>query len=193
MSTLLTYSKSTTIYNRRLNINRTVKKVLDIRQYRQKVRNITVGVTLPESPLYVKGDSSQLVQVLMNILMNAEEAVKDRDSAEINISLAGDDKWVRISVADNGCGIPEENLDQVFHPFFTTKKVGDGTGLGLSTCYSIVTSHNGLIHAENNDSGGATFSIELPRIKTDIKKAGKNNRNGRKLVRRNNDSGRSGT
>ena len=68
--------------------------------------------------------------------------------------------------ADDGTGIPEENLYQVFYPFFTTKPVGEGTGFGLSTCYGIVTSHNGLIHAENNEMGGATFTVELPLAKS---------------------------
>ncbi|MEE8318982.1 MAG: ATP-binding protein, partial [Dehalococcoidales bacterium] len=69
---------------------------------------------------------------------------------------------VKISVTDNGTGIPKENLNKIFNPFFTTRGVGKGTGLGLSTCYGIVTAHGGLIHAENNDEGGATFTVTLP-------------------------------
>ncbi len=68
--------------------------------------------------------------------------------------------WAMVSVADNGTGIPEDKLNQGFHPFYTTKEVGKGTGLGLSTCYGIISRHDGLIRAENNEAGGATFTIE---------------------------------
>jgi len=98
----------------------------------------------------------------MNILLNAEEALREGNGGNIIIMTKAAEGWATISIADDGTGIPEENLSQVFYPFFTTKKVGEGTGLGLSTCYGIVTSHGGLIHAENNDMGGATFIVELP-------------------------------
>jgi PAS domain S-box-containing protein len=170
MSTLLAYRNGPTSSNRRLNLNRIIKRVLDIRQYRQNVLNIKATVNLPKNPIYVKGDSSQLTQVFINILMNAEEALMKKGERNINIDVSSDQEWAKISISDNGAGIPVENLEQVFHPFFTTKKVGDGTGLGLSTCYSIVTSHNGLIHAENNEMGGVTITIELPVIKQNAKK-----------------------
>ena len=69
---------------------------------------------------------------------------------------------LRISIADNGPGIPEENLGKIFEPFFTTKEVGVGTGLGLSTCYGIVRQHGGKMWVENGEHGGATFFFELP-------------------------------
>jgi len=81
-----------------------------------------------------------------------------------------------VEVADNGPGILPEHLQQVFYPFFTTKPVGKGTGLGLSTCYGIATSHKGLIRAENNEMGGATFIVELPLAKS------KKQRKSRKAV-----------
>ena len=170
MSTLLTYRNGPASGNRRLNLNRIIKRVLDIRQYRQNVLNIKVTANLPKKPIYVKGDSSQLTQVFINVLMNAEEALMKKGERNIIINVSGDQEWTKISVSDNGTGIPAENLEQVFHPFFTTKKVGEGTGLGLSTCYSIVTSHNGLIHAENNEMGGVTITIELPVTKQNVKK-----------------------
>jgi signal transduction histidine kinase len=116
-----------------------------------------------DGPLYVFGDKSQLSQVFMNIMLNAEEALNENSGGNIIIKTESDDEWARVSISDDGTGIPEENLNQVFYPFYTTKDIGEGTGLGLSTCYGVVTSHGGLIHAENNNMGGATIVIELPR------------------------------
>ncbi|MBN1600846.1 MAG: PAS domain S-box protein [Chitinispirillaceae bacterium] len=164
MSTLLTYRKRTVTNNRRLNLNRIIKKVMDIRQYRQSVLNINQTTVLPQEPLYIRGDYSQLVQVFINVVINAEEALRDRVGGNIQITAQAEHQWVKIEISDNGCGISNENLDNIFHPFFTTKNVGEGTGLGLSTSYSVITSHNGLIRAENNESGGAKIIIELPLI-----------------------------
>ena len=100
----------------------------------------------------------------MNIMLNAEEALDETSGGNIFIETASDDEWARVSISDDGTGIPEENLSQVFYPFYTTKDVGEGTGLGLSTCYGIVTSHGGFIHAENNHMGGATIVVELPKV-----------------------------
>ena len=81
---------------------------------------------------------------------------------QITVTSSVVGEWANVSVADDGTGIAEENLAQVFDPFYTTKVIGEGTGLGLSTCHAIVTDHNGLIRDENNETGGATFTVELP-------------------------------
>jgi len=133
-----------------------------MRRYAERVQNINVSTNLVGSPLYVKGDSSQLMQVFMNLILNAEEVLRNCNGGNIVVTTQIDGEWAEVSITDNGTGIPEENLSQVFYPFFTTKPLREGTGLGLSTCYGIVTSHNGLIRAENNERGGATFIVELP-------------------------------
>ncbi len=162
MRDLLTYSRRVQPRMRRVDLHGLIKKVMDIRQYQEKVRNITITNNLLKGPLYVNGDSSQLTQVLVNLVMNAEEALKESKEGSIVVTSQVDGERVKLSIADNGTGIPEENLNQIFNPFFTTKEVGKGTGLGLSTCYGIVTAHGGLIHTENNNMGGATFTVELP-------------------------------
>ncbi len=166
MTDLLTYSRRMGSQGRRLDLHKVLKKVIDMRHYAQMVRNINVTVDLHDGPLYVVGNSSQLTQLFMNLILNAEEALEELNGGSISISTRMDDEWAKISIADNGPGIPQENLQQIFYPFFTTKPTGKGTGLGLSTCYGIVTALKGLIHAEKNNTGGATFVIELPLAKT---------------------------
>ena len=162
MTDLLTYSRRVKYQVRRLDLHRILEKLLEMRRYTERVHNIVVTTDFAEGPLWVRGDSSQLKQLFMNLMLNAEEAVKESGNGQIKVTTSKDNEWARISVTDNGKGIPPENLKQVFFPFFTTKDVGEGTGLGLSTCYGIVTNHNGLIRAENNEDGGAVFIVELP-------------------------------
>jgi two-component system NtrC family sensor kinase len=111
-------------------------------------------------------DSDQIVQVLANLISNAQHAMPD--GGEIEIGLDGDDDRITIRVSDSGIGIPRENLDRLFDPFFTTKQVGMGTGLGLAVTHGIVKMHRGVITVESNNDlaagpTGATFVIELPR------------------------------
>jgi two-component system NtrC family sensor kinase len=166
MTDLLTYSRRTGSQGRRLDLQKVLKKVIDMRRYTEMVRNIDITADLQDGPLYVAGNSSQLTQLFMNLMLNAEEALGETNGGNISITTRMDKGWAKISVADNGPGIPQENLQQIFYPFFTTRPTGKGTGLGLSTCYGIVTAHKGLIRAERNDMGGATFIVELPLVKT---------------------------
>jgi len=162
MTDLLTYGRRAKFQMRRLDLHSPLKKVLEMRRYEQRVQNIIVSTSLQDGPLYVNGDSSQLMQVFMNLILNAEEALREPKGGNIAITTQATGEWARVVIADDGIGIPHTDLNQVFYPFFTTKEVGEGTGLGLSTCYGIVTGHNGLIRAENNEMGGAIFTIELP-------------------------------
>jgi PAS domain S-box-containing protein len=162
MTDLLTYSRRMGSQGRRMDLHKVLKKVIEMRRYTELVRNINITVDLHEEPIHVVGNSSQLTQLFMNLILNAEEALEGSNGGNISITTRADEEWVTISVADNGPGIPLENLQQIFYPFFTTKPTGKGTGLGLSTCYGIVTAHKGLIRAEQNETGGATFIIELP-------------------------------
>jgi CheY-like chemotaxis protein len=86
----------------------------------------------------------------------------DCATGRIDISTAVASGWVRIEFADNGCGIPAENLEKIFDPFFTTKEVGKGTGLGLTVAYAIIQEHGGKIRLESRSGTGASFFVELP-------------------------------
>ncbi len=111
---------------------------------------------------FVRGNASQLKQVLINIIVNAAEAMHGNGTLTITSYPSQDRKGVFLEFTDTGEGIPEENLTRIFDPFFTTKDVGKGTGLGLSTSYGIVEGHGGKIRVKSKVGEGTTFTIELP-------------------------------
>ena len=123
---------------------------------------------LPE----ILADSDLIKQVIMNILVNAKQAIEENGSIRVQTHLHNGRKMpesgnqripaVEISIRDTGCGIPEANLQRIFDPFFTSKEVGKGTGLGLSVSYGIVKSHGGEIKVESTVGEGTTFRIYLP-------------------------------
>jgi signal transduction histidine kinase len=114
------------------------------------------AVSLPR----VKGHPNQITQVLLNLVVNAAQAVQTRGVIELGISESG--QKAVITIRDTGRGIAPENLDKLFTPFFTTKASGEGTGLGLYVSRGIVEAHGGYIRVENAEGGGAVFTIELP-------------------------------
>jgi signal transduction histidine kinase len=119
------------------------------------------GITAP-LPLPIKGDPVQLQQVIVNLIVNAMDAVSKMPRVErrVTVSTARDDSFAELSVSDSGSGIPTEKIKEVFEPFFTTR--AQGMGLGLSIARTIVEAHKGQIWAENKATGGAVFRIRLP-------------------------------
>jgi PAS domain S-box-containing protein len=160
---LLTFARKHETVKQPSQINNIIEEVLKLRAYEQKVSNIAVrrhlARTLPEIPV----DYFQMQQVLLNIIVNAETAMLDaHHKGTLTITTRKVNGTVRIILTDDGPGIPKENLDRIFNPFFTTKEVGKGTGLGLSICHGIITAHGGNIYARSKPGSGATFVVELP-------------------------------
>ena len=120
-----------------------------------------VSVITPEA-LPILGDRIQLQQVILNLVMNGIEAMRDTPSENriISIRTSRIENFAQLSVSDRGSGIPDEKLNAVFEPFFTSK--AEGMGMGLSIARTIIEAHNGVISAKNRDHGGATFRIRLP-------------------------------
>lgn len=124
-----------------------------------------INIDIPDD-IFVYCNKVQIGQVLINILVNAAQAIKSQKRSELgNILIAAnaDDKYINISISDDGPGIPEEVINKIFNPFFTTKDVGQGTGLGLSISYDIIVKkHNGFISVNSQVGKGAVFTIKLP-------------------------------
>jgi two-component system NtrC family sensor kinase len=126
------------------------------------VENIKIIENIDEHLPRFRSDPAQLQQVLLNLLNNAIDAIDSASGGEIRITVAGNGNEILISLADNGSGIEPEHLEKIFVPFFTTKPVGRGTGLGLSTCYGIVDSLGGSIEVCSELGAGTVFTVHLP-------------------------------
>ncbi len=160
---LLTYVRGQGAERLPLDLRDPVRGALALRRNQLLGRQISVDVELPEAPVLVAGNSVNLQQVLMNLLVNAEHAIRGvRDHGHVWIRLAVQDGLARLTVEDDGPGIPPELLTRVFDPFYTTKPEGEGTGLGLSVSAGIVADHLGKIAASPRPGGGARFVVELP-------------------------------
>ena len=146
-----------------LDINDLATEVLELAHSEFIERNVAVTTRLTSSLPGIRGDHVQLEQVLLNLIMNACEAMADNNGTErvIEISTGGDGNGsLQLSVVDRGPGIPPEMIDRIFEPFTTTKT--QGLGLGLSICRSIISAHGGHLWAANNPDRGATFAFTLP-------------------------------
>ena len=151
-----------------ISINDTVEATLALRDYEMKVNNLEVVKELQVDLPRTMADSSQLQQVFFNIALNAEQAMTEahgRGTLTVRTRQVRD--FIRITFADDGPGIPKENLAKIFNPFFTTKPPGKGTGLGLAVCYGIVHEHGGAIRGDSQVGRGATFTVELPMVAED--------------------------
>jgi len=142
-------------------INEVVEKSVGIVDHQLGLKNVHVNMKLAPDIPEIIGNSNQLQQVLMNLAINAQQAMEP-DGGTVDIATYFDNDNVYISVSDTGPGISEEVVDKIFEPFFTTKAAGEGTGLGLSVTYGIIRDHKGDIRVERADSGGARFVIALP-------------------------------
>ena len=146
----------------RLDLNQVVNDVLQLFGPQVRRTGIQVHAELADDLPPVPGNRGKLQQVLLNLLINARDALNE----DGNITVTSFERNGRavIEVTDDGSGIAEEDLPQIFDPFFTTKGRGNGTGLGLSICYGIVQEHNGEIHVESNVGHYTRFTVELPAI-----------------------------
>jgi PAS domain S-box-containing protein len=160
---LLTFARKHAPSKQPTDVNSIIEGVLTLRAYEQNVSNIQINTKLTPDLPNVLADYSQLQQVFINIILNAEAAMLEANNGgTLTITTQRFDHSIRASFADNGPGIDKENLNRIFDPFFTTKEVGKGTGLGLSVCHGIIAEHGGKIYARSKPGSGATFIVELP-------------------------------
>jgi two-component system NtrC family sensor kinase len=152
---------------RPVDLNEIVRSALDLVAYGIRSAGIKVNADLAADLPLIHADPDQLGQVVTNLILNAQQALKDvPEPRRIRIRT----RWkaarsqLRLVVADNGPGIPPDLRLRVFEPFFTTKPVGAGTGVGLSICHAVVSAHGGSIEVDETQGGGATFTIRLPGV-----------------------------
>jgi two-component system NtrC family sensor kinase len=148
-----------------VDVNQVVRETLALRTYEQHVTNITVIDALAAGLPLVFADGHQIQQVLLNLVINAEQAmlsVKGRGILVVRTWHDVEQESVVLEINDDGPGIPDDLQPKIFDPFFTTKEVGKGTGLGLTVAYAIVQEHGGRIRLESRPNAGASFYVELP-------------------------------
>jgi PAS domain S-box-containing protein len=160
---LLEFSRPASPQKRPLDINTILERTLQLHEHSLRRNNIAVDFhpqpNLPE----VVGDANQLVQVFLNLITNAEQAIREiRDTGRIQIAFVTSPGRLSVTIQDDGVGIRPEALPNLFDPFFTTKRPGGGTGLGLSISMSIVREHGGALEATMLPAGGAAFTVQLP-------------------------------
>jgi len=173
---LLTFSRKDTVAIESLQLTPFIKETMKL-LHASVPENIDLTENYCTDALLIKADTTQLHQVLMNLINNARDAVEDVEHPHISITLdvfqANQafmqshqaftvEKYAHLSVMDNGCGIDKEHIDHLFEPFFTNKEPGKGTGLGLAMVFGAIANHNGHIDVESTHGEGATFHIYLP-------------------------------
>jgi PAS domain S-box-containing protein len=160
---LLEFSRPAAPQKKALDVNTLVERTLQLQDHSLRRNNIHVDFQ-PQSELpTVIGDANQLIQVFLNLISNAEHAIREvRDTGRIQIRIGRIGGHISVTIQDDGVGVAQEALPKLFDPFYTTKRPGGGTGLGLSICMSIVREHGGSIDVETLPAGGSAFTVYLP-------------------------------
>jgi two-component system NtrC family sensor kinase len=150
-------------------LNKVVSDTVAFVERSASLQNVEITRRLDPVLPQIWGDADMIKQVVLNILVNAQQAISGPGRIEVSTRrFEGKDKQgkpfsqVEIAFSDTGCGIPEANIERIFDPFFTSKEVGKGTGLGLSVSYGIIKAHGGSIAVESTVGVGTTFRIKLP-------------------------------
>jgi len=162
---LLTFARKRQTTRAMVDVNQVVRETLALRAYEQRLTNVTVIDALAAGLPQVFADGHQLQQVLLNLVMNAEQAMLSANGRGVLVVRSWHDareESVVLEINDDGPGIPDDLQPKIFDPFFTTKEVGKGTGLGLTVAYAIVQEHGGRIRLASNPGSGASFYVELP-------------------------------
>lgn len=146
---------------KKVNIVPSIKSAIDLLDATFRKNGVKYIVKIEEEQLWLKADTIQLTQIIFNLTINA--IYFSPKNGLVTIEALQNDRAIILKISDEGTGLSEEAMDKVFQPFFTTKPVGEGSGLGLSVVHGIVASHKGTILAGNNRGKGATFTVTLPK------------------------------
>jgi signal transduction histidine kinase len=143
-----------------VSIDLVIDSALRLASFDRSFQLLKVKLNIENGLPKIFADGDQLQQVFLNLILNARDAMPEGGEVRIDACRTGTN--IVVSVRDSGSGLDETSARKAFDPFFTTKPAGKGTGLGLAVCYGIVTAHNGTIDVENNELGGATFTVSIP-------------------------------
>jgi len=163
MNNLLTFARQQKLQRTYINVNDIIRATLQMRTHSLESNNIAVNTELDPALPSTMADATLLQQAFLNLIINAETEMKQvhgKGRLQIKTTLISD--TIQISFTDDGPGITETNLIHLFDPFFSTRGVGQGAGLGLSVCYGIINEHNGQIYVQSQPGKGAVFTVELP-------------------------------
>ena len=159
---LLEFSHQTTYEMELVELNEVIHKTITVLQHQPIFHNISVEMELEETLPQIYGNPIRLNQVVMNIIVNAAQAMKGNGSLRIVSRCRANQDINEISITDSGPGIKNDLLGKIFDPFFTTKATGEGTGLGLSVSYAIIKEHKGTIRVKSSPESGTTFMLRFP-------------------------------
>ena len=162
ISDFLRYSRPTKLNIQAIEPRQVVKESLRIIEPQAEDQNIKISVVEREDVPKISGDAEVLRSVFSNLFINALQAM-EKDGGKLNVVISPDAESVKIEIVDTGGGIPAENLDKIFEPYFSTKETG--TGLGLAIVKKIVDDHSGTIEVESHLNEGTKFTVKLPKTK----------------------------
>jgi predicted Zn finger-like uncharacterized protein len=158
---LLKFARQEKVDYESVDLNQVAQDAMAIVEHQLEMNKVRLERKLADSLPVIYGNANQIQQVLINLMINAQQAM-DGSSGTVTVSTAASDGQIQVVVQDNGPGIPEEIKDKIFEPFFTTKAVGKGTGLGLSVSYGIVKEHKGDILVDSRLDEGTKFTLVFP-------------------------------
>jgi len=160
IDSLLSFSRKSDGSLSDVDINQLLREVLQLVRHKSRFEKIEIHESFEENIPAVQGDTTGLRQVFLNLTMNALQSIEGAGFVEIVTQSTGE--TVSATICDTGCGIPPALMDQIWDPFFTTKDVGKGLGLGLAVTYNIIKKHGGEILVESVQGKGSKFTVRLP-------------------------------
>ena len=159
---LMKFARTDNHVREAMDINHVVNDAVKIVNHQLTINRVKIKTDLEEGLSQVMGEANQIQQVVMNLLINAQQALNGAAGEVSIVTQSAGPENIKIIISDNGPGIPEDVITRIFEPFYTTKPAGEGTGLGLSITYGIIKDHKGDIKVANNADKGVSFFIKLP-------------------------------
>ena len=159
---LVDFSRPSSLKTEMMNVNEVIKSAVGLLKHDARCRSVTFNMELSPRLPGIEGVPDHIHQVVVNILLNAVDAMKGVKNPRVDIRTWQEDEFTKIAIEDIGEGIPDKDMNRIFEPFFTTKEVGSGTGLGLSVSHGIITKMGGTIEVESKEGRGTTFILSLP-------------------------------